>query len=99
MRCSRFLSLTLFPAQFFVYNETPLFLQLSRYSIGKGKELPLTIYESNIEVIEDQPEVVFSPVGYEIETGEAERVAVDHASKPSGAGDGGESSRSSSRPF
>jgi hypothetical protein len=34
-----------------------------------------------VEIIKGEPEIVFVNTTYEIETGEAERVAVDHASK------------------
>lgn len=51
--------------------------------------MPVSLYESIIEVIDNEPQVVFVAADYEIETGEAERIAVDHAAKPSGAGDGG----------
>ncbi|ORY90688.1 Mov34-domain-containing protein [Leucosporidium creatinivorum] len=85
--------------QFFVYNESPLFLQLSRATsasassaAGSNKDLPVAIYESNLEIINNEPEVVFTQTAYEIETGEAERVAVDHASKPDMVGEGGQSS-------
>lgn len=41
-----------------------------------------------------QAELVFVRSTYSLETGEAERIAVDHTSKPSDSGDGGgESSR------
>lgn len=79
------------PPQFFEYNETPLFLQLSRQAVTK--DLPVTIYESIVEIVNGEPEVVFVKAAYEVETGEAERVAVDHASKPSTTGSGTQSSR------
>lgn len=79
--------------QFFEHNETPLFLQLS--SITSTKELPVAIYESAIELVNQAAEVVFIKASYEIATGEAERVAVDHVSKPSTAGGGSQSSSKS----
>ncbi|GAA5829182.1 hypothetical protein JCM11251_004152 [Rhodosporidiobolus azoricus] len=85
--------------QFFTYNESPLFLQLqpphaSSTPSSSSKDLPLTIYESTLELVpthpSSEPQPVFVPAAYEIETGEAERVAVDEVSKPSGgAGEGG----------
>lgn len=100
-------ALTALAPKFFVYNESPLFLQLSRAttasasasaSASSNKDLPVAIYESNLEIIDNEPEVVFTQTAYEIETGEAERVAVDHASKPDMVGEGGQSSRESPRP-
>ncbi|GAA5891865.1 hypothetical protein JCM5296_003254 [Sporobolomyces johnsonii] len=69
--------------QFFEYNESPLFLQLSpsRPSTSTSKDLPLAVYESLVEIVAGEPQPVFVPVAYEIETGEAERVAVDEASR------------------
>lgn len=70
------------------YNETPLFLQLSPDSVSHGKELPVTIFESVTEIIDNAPQTKFIVAPYRIETGEAERVAVDHASKSTSAGTG-----------
>lgn len=52
----------------------------------------MTIYESVVELTKDEPEISFIKAAYEIETGEAERVAVDHASKPSTTGNSTSSS-------
>lgn len=79
-------------SQFFEYNETPLFLQLSA-ATDLTAELPVTIYESSVEIINNEAEVVFIKAEYEIESGEAERVAVDYASKPSTTGTGAQSGR------
>lgn len=70
------------------YNETPMFLQLSPDAITGSKDLPVTIYESITEIISNQPQTKFIVAPYRVETGEAERVAVDHASKSSSAGTG-----------
>ncbi|GAA5961597.1 hypothetical protein JCM3765_002642 [Sporobolomyces pararoseus] len=71
--------------QFFVYNESPLFLQLSSSrpaDSASTKDLPLTIYETVLEPRETgDPEPTFVKVEYEIETGEAEKVAVDEVSQ------------------
>ncbi|GAA5949582.1 hypothetical protein JCM10213_002608 [Rhodosporidiobolus nylandii] len=79
--------------QFLEYNESPLFLQLSpASSASTGKDLPVTVYESIVELVDNEPQPVFVPAAYEIETGEAERVAVDHVSKEVEGGEGGASS-------
>ncbi|GAA5845491.1 hypothetical protein JCM3766R1_001537 [Sporobolomyces carnicolor] len=72
--------------QFLAYNESPLFLQLdpasSSSSSTSSKDLPLTIYETVLEPRETgEPEPSFVKVEYEIETGEAEKVAVDEVSQ------------------
>jgi COP9 signalosome complex subunit 6 len=75
------------------YNESPLFLQLSpgASSLSRAKaggELPIAIYETHVEMPDAQstaasgPAVFFRPASYHVETGEAERIAVDHTSKP-----------------
>ncbi|KAI9282842.1 Mov34/MPN/PAD-1 family protein [Umbelopsis sp. AD052] len=70
--------------QFFDINESPLFLQLDPNAMAGGhKELPLGIYESLIDIIDGQAQAVFVRAQYKISTGEAERIAVDHASRPS----------------
>jgi COP9 signalosome complex subunit 6 len=71
--------------QFFDINESPLFLQLNPNSLtGNGnKELPIGVYESIIDIIDGQAQTLFVRTQYKIATGEAERIAVDHASRPS----------------
>lgn len=59
---------------------------------SNGKDLPVTVYESNMEIIDNEPQVVLRAVEYEIETGEAERVAVDHVSTASAITEGAQSS-------
>ena len=44
-----------------------------------------------MEIIGDKSEMRFVKLGYEIETGEAERVAVDHVSKAETGGAGSQS--------
>ncbi|EPQ28834.1 uncharacterized protein PFL1_03637 [Pseudozyma flocculosa PF-1] len=79
--------------QLLVYNETPLLLQLhptvaSFEAADKDGELPINVYESVIEMVGTEATTFFIPTGYRIETGEAERIAVDHTSK-AGAESGG----------
>jgi len=74
------------------FNESPLYLILDTFSCGKKttKELPISIYESELHMIEGKPTNLFVKVPYKIETGEAERIAVDHVARitPSHGGDG-----------
>lgn len=71
--------------QFFDINESPLFLQLNPNSLvaNGNKELPIAVYESIIDIIDGQAQTLFVRTQYKIATGEAERIAVDHASRPS----------------
>jgi len=66
-------------SQFLPFNESPLYLLLDPVaSKVTTKGLPITIFESELRIIKDEPTMLFSKVGYKIETGEAERIAVDH---------------------
>ena len=49
----------------------------------RSNDLPIEIYELVVEITRDGPRTTLVPVPYRVETGEAERVAVDHAAKPS----------------
>jgi len=65
--------------QFLSFNESPLYLVLDPIaSKVTTKGLPITIYESELRIINDEPTMLFAKVSYKVETGEAERIAVDH---------------------
>ncbi|KDN43673.1 Mov34-domain-containing protein [Tilletiaria anomala UBC 951] len=73
------------------YNEAPIFLQLSPTNTRVAEaaasgELPLSTYESTVEIVHGETKMFFVPTGYRIDTGEAERVAVDFASRPAESG-------------
>lgn len=88
--------------QFLENNESPLFLQLDPASLHKddrSRSLPVSLYESTIEVIGGQPQTLFIRSQYKIETGEAERIAVDHVSKPSVSTTTGGGAESSTREY
>jgi len=72
------------------FNESPLYLLLDPSTSKHHKELPVTIYESELRIVNDVPTMVFSKAPYKIETGEAERIAVDHIAhvSPSGTSEG-----------
>ncbi|KAN0063052.1 hypothetical protein ACQY0O_004215 [Thecaphora frezii] len=83
--------------QLLAYNETLLLLQLhptvaSFEAADKEGELPINVYESVIEMMAGEAATLFVPTGYRIETGEAERIAVDHTSKAGAEAGGSESS-------
>ena len=44
-------------------------------------QLPVTLYESLMDIVDGKPRVVFSQVSYNLATEEAERVGVDHIAK------------------
>lgn len=72
--------------QLVAYNETPLLVQLHQTVASfehaeVNGELPIRVYESVVEMVQGETANFLVPAGYRIETGEAERIAVDHASK------------------
>jgi len=75
--------------QFLEINESPLYLLLDTVACGNPntRDLPISIFESELHLINEQPTLLFVKVPYKIETGEAERISVDHVAKvtPSGA--------------
>jgi len=77
--------------QFLEINESPIYLLLDSVAAYSAttKDLPITIFESELHVIEDKPTTLFVKVPYRIQTGEAERIGVDHVARvtPSGGSD------------
>ncbi|CAN4103839.1 unnamed protein product [Withania somnifera] len=69
-------------------NESPVYLLLNPSINHAQKDLPLTIYESELHVIDGIPQLIFVQASYQIETVEAERISVDHVAhlKPSDGG-------------
>jgi len=64
--------------QFTNYTPTPLLLILSPQSIVTGgQNLPVTVYEPIVEIKDRHTRTMFVEVPEKIETGEAERIAVD----------------------
>jgi len=73
------------------FNDSPLFLQMNPFEMVTSKNLPITVYESIIDIINGQAQTLFIKSQYKIETGEAERIAVDHVAHTT-VGDGTEGS-------
>ncbi|KAL7130662.1 hypothetical protein ABFS83_13G149800 [Erythranthe nasuta] len=69
-------------------NESPVFILLNPSINHAQKDLPVTIYESEMHVIDGNPQLIFVQSSYTIETVEAERISVDHVAhlKPSDGG-------------
>jgi len=70
-------------------NESPLYLLLDTVAASRPetKDIPISIMESEIRIISDQPTMFFSKVPYQIESGEAERISVDHIARITPSGD------------
>ncbi|KAM1697721.1 hypothetical protein ACFX14_028946 [Malus domestica] len=69
-------------------NESPVYVLLNPLINAAQKDLPVTIYESEMHVIDGIPQLIFVSSSYTIETVEAERISVDHVAhlKPSDGG-------------
>ncbi|KAL5731542.1 COP9 signalosome complex subunit 6a [Ranunculus cassubicifolius] len=69
-------------------NESPIYVLLNPAINHTQKDLPVTIFESELHVIEGIPQLIFVRSSYTIETVEAERISVDHVAhlKPSDGG-------------
>lgn len=67
------------------YNESPLFLQLNPVAPNTSKEFPVALYESIIDIVNGQAQLLFLRSQYKFETGEAERIAVDHVAHTTNA--------------
>lgn len=50
---------------------------------ARSNQLPLTVYESMIELEEGKTKILFSSVPYTLATEEAERIGVDHIARVS----------------
>ncbi|KAK2462032.1 hypothetical protein APHAL10511_006495 [Amanita phalloides] len=71
--------------QFTGYCSTPLLLLLQPgVTLGTGSSLPFKAYEPSIEIRERISRAVYIEVSYTVETGEAERIAVDWTAKGGG---------------
>ncbi|GFR80517.1 COP9 signalosome complex subunit 6 [Elysia marginata] len=78
-----------FEWQFFSINESPIFLQLNPQS--RTSDLPISLYESVIDLVKGEATVLFVDIPYTLATEEAERIGVDHVARLSVA-DTGDSS-------
>ncbi|GMH05899.1 hypothetical protein Nepgr_007739 [Nepenthes gracilis] len=69
-------------------NESPVYVLLNPSINHAQKDLPVTIYESELHVIDGITQLIFVRSSYNIETVEAERISVDHVAhlKPADGG-------------
>jgi len=76
--------------QIMEFNESPIFLLLDPVATQGTRELPIFLFESQIKMIDDKPTMKFAKVNCKIDTGEAERISVDHVAHitPSGTKEG-----------
>lgn len=55
---------------------------------SQSKDVPITLFESELHIVEDSPTLIFVATNFTVETFEAERVSVDHIVKMQSAGSG-----------
>ncbi|XP_032940150.1 COP9 signalosome complex subunit 6-like [Catharus ustulatus] len=69
--------------------ESPLFLKLN--PMTKHTDLPVSVFESVIDIINGEATMLFAELPYTLATEEAERIGVDHVARMTATG-GGENS-------
>ncbi|CAH0477286.1 unnamed protein product [Peronospora belbahrii] len=71
------------------FNESPLFVILDPESKGPStkKKLPISLFESELHVLNGVPKMIFVKAPFKIETSETEGIAIDHISKIAPIGD------------
>jgi len=67
-------------------NESPCFLLLNPRVDPARKELPVTLHETELHVVEGAPTPVFVRAHYTVETSDAERIGVDQVAKITASG-------------
>mmetsp|Transcript_16050 Transcript_16050/g.34706 ORF Transcript_16050/g.34706 Transcript_16050/m.34706 type:complete len:305 (-) Transcript_16050:43-957(-) len=73
-------------------NESPVVMLLNPRVDHTRKDLPITLFESELRVVDGNPSQVFVKAHYTVETSDAERIGVDQVAKilPSGKASGSE---------
>jgi COP9 signalosome complex subunit 6 len=79
------------------FNESPLFMILDPEAKGPStkKKLPISLFESELHMLNGVPKMIFVKAPFKIETSETEGIAIDHISKIAPMGDSSKSSRTS----
>lgn len=71
-------------------NESPVILKLNPFT--RNSDLPVTMYESVIDLVNGEATMLFVELNYTLATEEAERIGVDHVARMA-SGDSSESSQ------
>ncbi|XP_074927420.1 COP9 signalosome complex subunit 6 [Chelonoidis abingdonii] len=66
--------------------ESPLFLKLN--PMTKHTDLPVSVFESVIDIINGEATMLFAELTYTLATEEAERIGVDHVARMTATGSG-----------
>lgn len=73
--------------QILEFNESPIYLVLDTVAAHHSREIPITIYESELHIINDSPTLVFVKIqNWKIETQDSERIATDQIAHVSSQG-------------
>jgi len=65
--------------------ESPLFLQMN--PSAKNSDIPLSMYESLIDIVKGEAKMLFVKLNYSLATEEAERIGLDHVAKITNSAD------------
>jgi len=77
--------------QIYEFNESPLYLLLDPSTgptVAHNKELPISIFETELRMVNNIPNFVFTKTPFKIETVQAERISIDHIAHVSSTGSG-----------
>lgn len=77
-------------------NESPVILKLNPFT--RNADLPVTMYESVIDLVNGEATMLFVELTYTLATEEAERIGVDHVARMA-SGDSAESSQGNFNSF
>ena len=67
--------------EFVAYNESPLLLMMDPAPSNESKDLPITILEAEVQVVDDMPTMLFVTLPFQLETLQAERISMEHVAK------------------
>jgi len=73
---------------FTAYNERPLYLLLNPNPPDDARDIPITVYETEVRVTKDKTVTDFAKTAYKVAADEAERITVVHCAKVVGADEG-----------
>lgn len=74
---------TLIQQEFTKYNESPFFLLMQPSPDPEAKQLPLSLYESQMTQVNDEMKMTFVPCSFQLDTTQAERITMEAVSKAS----------------
>ncbi|KAJ5075612.1 cop9 signalosome complex subunit 6 [Anaeramoeba ignava] len=73
------------------FNDNPFYLLFDPKPAENIQELPITIFESELKIIDGSPKIFFVKTPFKIASNEAERLSIDHVAKFAGVSEKKES--------